>query len=165
MVNLTPNLTSSSGSCEASSATLILTEQQTITLNFTFTLVRSSLLFCEFTYMVSLFFVYSTPLYSRPQNSTSNKYHLSAISLLANWPDMTSTSLVTSNILFFLGSDLLNLKNYQLTSLHSSLLSQQHQPGLPAEHAGPLLHVQHRANPGRGADLLSQHIQTAGPTL
>ncbi|XP_029939567.1 lysosome-associated membrane glycoprotein 1a [Salarias fasciatus] len=59
LVNLTPSLTNSSGSCEASSATLVLTQEQTTNLNFTFTL-----------------------------NSTTNKYHLSAISLFASWSDM-----------------------------------------------------------------------------
>ncbi|XP_045888439.1 lysosome-associated membrane glycoprotein 1a [Micropterus dolomieu] len=61
LVNLTPNLTTSSGSCEARSATLVLTQGRTTTLNFTFSL-----------------------------NSTSNKYHLSGITLLANWSDMTA---------------------------------------------------------------------------
>lgn len=109
--------------------------------------------------------VFILPPSSCPQNSTSNKYHLSAITLLANWSDMTGTSFVTSDMLFFLGSDFLNSKHYWPIPLHSSLLSQQHQSGLPAEYAGPLLHVQHRANSRCGADLLSQHIQTAGPTL
>ncbi|XP_070818695.1 lysosome-associated membrane glycoprotein 1a [Chaetodon trifascialis] len=67
LVNLTPSQTNSSGSCEASSATLSLTQEQTTMLNFTFTL-----------------------------NSTSNKYHLSAITLLANWSDM-SVALLASN--------------------------------------------------------------------
>lgn len=66
LVNLTPNLTNTSGSCEASSASLILTQEQTTTLNFTFTLVRSSLPFCGFGYMLSSVFicacVYSTRL-------------------------------------------------------------------------------------------------------
>lgn len=47
LVNLDPNLINFSGSCEASNATLILTEEQTNTLIFTFTLVRSSLLFVD----------------------------------------------------------------------------------------------------------------------
>ncbi|XP_077375680.1 lysosome-associated membrane glycoprotein 1a [Festucalex cinctus] len=59
--NLTPNMTSSSGSCEASRATLVLTQGRTTTLNLTFTL-----------------------------NSTTNKYHLSGINMLANWSDMTA---------------------------------------------------------------------------
>lgn len=61
LVNLTPNLTRSSGSCEASRASLVLTQEGSSTLNFTFTL-----------------------------NSTSNKYHLSGITLLANLPDATA---------------------------------------------------------------------------
>ncbi|XP_056268507.1 lysosome-associated membrane glycoprotein 1a [Pseudoliparis swirei] len=58
LVNLTPNLTRSSGSCEAGSASLVLAQEGSSTLNFTFTL-----------------------------NSTSNKYHLSGIALLANLSD------------------------------------------------------------------------------
>ncbi|KAM8762690.1 lysosome-associated membrane glycoprotein 1a [Acanthopagrus schlegelii] len=75
LVNVTPNLTSSSGSCEASSATLILTEGRTTTLNFTFTL-----------------------------NSTSNKYHLSALTLLANWSDMTAPLSASNTSLNYLRS-------------------------------------------------------------
>ncbi|XP_061597459.1 lysosome-associated membrane glycoprotein 1a [Cololabis saira] len=59
LVNLTPNLTLSSGSCGTSSATLTLTQEQTTSLSFSFTM-----------------------------NSTSNKYHLSGINLLANWSNM-----------------------------------------------------------------------------
>lgn len=61
LVNVTPNLTSSSGSCGDSNATLVLTQTQEriTTLSFIFTL-----------------------------NSTSHKYHLSGITLLANWSDM-----------------------------------------------------------------------------
>ncbi|XP_070689424.1 lysosome-associated membrane glycoprotein 1a [Pempheris klunzingeri] len=75
LVNLAPNLTSASGSCEASSATLVLTQEQTTTINFTFTL-----------------------------NSTSNKYHLSAITLLANWPDMTAPFSASNTSLDYLRS-------------------------------------------------------------
>ncbi|XP_056592953.1 lysosome-associated membrane glycoprotein 1a [Triplophysa dalaica] len=57
--NLQPNKTSFSGSCGVTVATLILTEDTT-NLNFTFTL-----------------------------NSTSQKFHLSAVSVSARWPDMT----------------------------------------------------------------------------
>ncbi|XP_030019188.1 lysosome-associated membrane glycoprotein 1a [Sphaeramia orbicularis] len=77
LVNLSPNLTTVSGSCEASSATLILTQAQTTTLNFTFTL-----------------------------NSTSNKYHLGAISLLANWSDMTAPFSASNTSLDYLRSSL-----------------------------------------------------------
>lgn len=77
LVNLNPNLTSSSGSCEASSASLILTQEQTTTLNFTFTL-----------------------------NSTSNKYHLSAITLLANWSDMAAPFSASNVSLNYLRSTL-----------------------------------------------------------
>lgn len=77
LVNLTPNLTSSSGSCEASSASLILTQEQSTTLTFTFTL-----------------------------NSTSNKYHLSGISLLANWSDATTPFAASNTSLDYLRSTL-----------------------------------------------------------
>ncbi|XP_070771858.1 lysosome-associated membrane glycoprotein 1a [Enoplosus armatus] len=77
LVNLTPNLTSSSGSCEASSASLVLTQERATTLNFTFTL-----------------------------NSTSNKYHLSEITLLANWTDMTAPFSASNTSLNYLRSTL-----------------------------------------------------------
>ncbi|KAF0042932.1 hypothetical protein F2P81_004269 [Scophthalmus maximus] len=63
LVNLTPHLTNASGSCEASRATLVLTQEQATTLNFTFTL-----------------------------NSTTSKYHLSGLALLAIWPDMIASN-------------------------------------------------------------------------
>ncbi|XP_071345033.1 lysosome-associated membrane glycoprotein 1a [Trachinotus anak] len=77
LVNLAPNLTSSSGSCEASRATLVLTQEQTTTLNFTFTL-----------------------------NSTTNKYHLSGIALFANWSDMTAPFSASNISLNYLRSTL-----------------------------------------------------------
>ncbi|XP_039986121.1 lysosome-associated membrane glycoprotein 1a [Xiphias gladius] len=77
LVNLTPNLTSSSGSCEASRATLVLTQEQTTTLSFTFTL-----------------------------NSTTSRYHLSGIALLANWSDMTAPFSVSNIGLDYLRSTL-----------------------------------------------------------
>ncbi|KAF1392726.1 hypothetical protein PFLUV_G00031050 [Perca fluviatilis] len=77
LVNLTPNLTSASGSCEASSASLVLTQERTTTLNFTFTL-----------------------------NSTSNKYHLSGITLLANWSDMIAPFTASNTSLDYLRSTL-----------------------------------------------------------
>ncbi|XP_064167450.1 lysosome-associated membrane glycoprotein 1a [Anguilla rostrata] len=58
IVNLHPNLTRNQGSCAQSSATLWLQEERT-NLNFSFVL-----------------------------NTTTNKYHLSGISLTADWPDM-----------------------------------------------------------------------------
>ncbi|XP_070694192.1 lysosome-associated membrane glycoprotein 1b [Pempheris klunzingeri] len=60
VVNLDPNVTKSSGSCDSDSAYLRLTtdsEKTNLTLFFTL-------------------------------NTTSNKYHLSEVSLTANWPDM-----------------------------------------------------------------------------
>ncbi|KAM9860827.1 lysosome-associated membrane glycoprotein 1a [Aulostomus maculatus] len=75
--NLSPNRTNPSGSCEASSATLVLTQEGTTTLNFTFTL-----------------------------NSTTSKYHLSGINLLANWPDMTAPFSASNTSLDYLRSTL-----------------------------------------------------------
>ncbi|KAK2853881.1 hypothetical protein Q5P01_006542 [Channa striata] len=77
VVNLNPNVTSSSGSCEASSATLVLSQGGTTTLNFTFTL-----------------------------NSTSNKYHLSGITLLAKWDDMTAPFSASNTSLNYMRSTL-----------------------------------------------------------
>ncbi|CAJ1049862.1 lysosome-associated membrane glycoprotein 1 [Xyrichtys novacula] len=77
LVNLSPNETSVSGSCEPSSASLVLTQEQITMLNLTFTL-----------------------------NSTSNKYRLSAITLLANWSDMTAPFLASNTSLDYLRSTL-----------------------------------------------------------
>lgn len=77
LLNLTPNLTTSSGSCEASSASLVLTQGQITTLNFTFTL-----------------------------NSTSKKYHLSGITLLADMADATAPISASNSSLDYLRSTL-----------------------------------------------------------
>uniref|UniRef100_A0A8C6PDV0 Lysosome-associated membrane glycoprotein 1 n=1 Tax=Nothobranchius furzeri TaxID=105023 RepID=A0A8C6PDV0_NOTFU len=77
LFNLTPNLTSSSGSCGASRATLVLTQDQNTTLSFIFTM-----------------------------NSTSNKYHLSGIVLLANWSDMSAPLSASNTSLDYLRSTL-----------------------------------------------------------
>uniref|UniRef100_A0A8C6TPQ6 Lysosome-associated membrane glycoprotein 1 n=1 Tax=Neogobius melanostomus TaxID=47308 RepID=A0A8C6TPQ6_9GOBI len=75
VVNVNPDLTSSSGSCQAKSATLTLTQEQTTTLTFIFTL-----------------------------NSTSNKYYLSAVSLVANWPNMPANFSATNASVNYLRS-------------------------------------------------------------
>lgn len=80
----------------------MLSQGESTTLNFTFTLVRSSSrLFCKFGYIINWFlfgFVGLLKLVSsRPQNTTSNKYHLSGISLVANWSDSTGMPLVVSD--------------------------------------------------------------------
>ncbi|CAB1441172.1 unnamed protein product [Pleuronectes platessa] len=77
LVNLTPSQTNASGSCEASRATLVLTEERDTTLSFTFTL-----------------------------NSTTNKYHLSGLSLLAIWPDMTDQFSASNTSLEYLRSSM-----------------------------------------------------------
>ncbi|XP_062237406.1 lysosome-associated membrane glycoprotein 1a [Platichthys flesus] len=77
LVNLTPSQTNASGSCEASRATLVLTEERDTTLSFTFSL-----------------------------NSTTNKYHLSGLSLLATWPDMTDQFSASNTSLEYLRSSM-----------------------------------------------------------
>ncbi|KAG8001323.1 Lysosome-associated membrane glycoprotein 1, partial [Nibea albiflora] len=77
LMNLNPDLTNATGLCETSSATLSLKQEEIITLNFTFTL-----------------------------NSTSNKYHLGAITLFANWPDMTAPLSASNTSLNYLRSTL-----------------------------------------------------------
>uniref|UniRef100_A0AAQ6IW20 Lysosome-associated membrane glycoprotein 1 n=1 Tax=Anabas testudineus TaxID=64144 RepID=A0AAQ6IW20_ANATE len=77
IVNLNPNLTRSSGSCEATSATLTLLHEGNTTLNFIFTL-----------------------------NATSNKYHLSGVTLLANWSDLPAPMSVSNTSLDYLRSTL-----------------------------------------------------------
>lgn len=77
VVNVNPDLTSSSGSCQGNSATLILTQEQTTTLTLSFTL-----------------------------NSTSNRYHLSAVSLVANWPDLPGNFSASNDSLNYLRSSL-----------------------------------------------------------
>ncbi|RVE74422.1 hypothetical protein OJAV_G00021560 [Oryzias javanicus] len=74
LVNLTPNLTSSSGLCGGSNATLVLTQEET-RLSFFFTV-----------------------------NSTSNKYHLSGITLQANWTDMMTPFSASNSSLDYLKS-------------------------------------------------------------
>ncbi|KAL3993135.1 ceramide galactosyltransferase [Sarotherodon galilaeus] len=76
VLNLNPNVTNSTGSCGASSATLVLTQTQSTILTFNFTL-----------------------------NSTTNKYHLSGVTLLANWSDSAHFSM-SNNSLNYLRSTL-----------------------------------------------------------
>lgn len=61
VVNLQPNQTTSSGSCDPTSATLVLTQGSATNLSFLFTL-----------------------------NTTSNRYHLTGLSVVAAWSDMTA---------------------------------------------------------------------------
>lgn len=76
VLNLNPNVTNSTGSCGASSATLVLTQTQSTILTFNFTL-----------------------------NSTTNKYHLSGVTLIANWFDSAHFSM-SNNSLNYLRSTL-----------------------------------------------------------
>lgn len=75
LINLNPDAITSSGSCDATSATLVLTQEQTTTLTFTFTL-----------------------------NSTSNKYHLSGVNLVANRPDLPANFTAANTSLDYLRS-------------------------------------------------------------
>ncbi|KAK0142889.1 Lysosome-associated membrane glycoprotein 1 [Merluccius polli] len=68
VVNIHPNLTVSTGSCGESISTLVLTHEGNTNLSFTFTL-----------------------------NTTSNKYHLSGLMLVADWPDMRDPPVSVSN--------------------------------------------------------------------
>ncbi|XP_027137320.1 lysosome-associated membrane glycoprotein 1a [Larimichthys crocea] len=77
LMNLNPDQTNATGSCETSSATLSLKQEEIITLNFTFTL-----------------------------NTTSNKYHLGAITLFADWSDMTAPFSASNTSLNYLRSTL-----------------------------------------------------------
>ncbi|XP_045555522.1 lysosome-associated membrane glycoprotein 1 [Salmo salar] len=61
VVNLLPNQTTSSGLCDPTSATLVLTQGSATNLSFLFSL-----------------------------NSTSNRYHLTGLSVVAAWSDMTA---------------------------------------------------------------------------
>lgn len=76
LFNMNPNLTVPSGSCGGSTATLVLT-QQTTALSFTFSM-----------------------------NSTTSKYHLSGINLLANWSDMIAPFSASNTSLDYLRSTL-----------------------------------------------------------
>ncbi|CAL1603682.1 unnamed protein product [Knipowitschia caucasica] len=75
VVNVNPEQTTSSGSCEANTATLVLTQDQSTTLTFAFTL-----------------------------NSTSNRYRLSTVGLVANWPDLPANFTAVNSSLDYLRS-------------------------------------------------------------
>lgn len=73
LMNIQPNVTNTTGSCEADSATLRLASADQTNLTFVFTL-----------------------------NATSNKYHLSEVTLSALWPDMKETFFVQNQSLNYL---------------------------------------------------------------
>lgn len=77
IVNINPNETSSSGTCEKEIATLILRSGKNTELNFTFSL-----------------------------NTTNNKYHLNGVSILAFWPDMKENFSAHNNSLDYLRASL-----------------------------------------------------------
>ncbi|XP_040913866.1 lysosome-associated membrane glycoprotein 1b [Toxotes jaculatrix] len=78
VLNLQPNKTRTSGSCDPDSASLrLITDADKTSLNFSFTL-----------------------------NTTSNKYHLSEVSLSADWPDMKDAVLAHNNSLDYLRGSL-----------------------------------------------------------
>lgn len=78
VVNLQPNVTRSSGSCEADSASLMLTADNDKT---------------NLTFFFSL-------------NATSNKYHLSGLSLSASWPEMSEPFTASNSSLDYLRASL-----------------------------------------------------------
>ncbi|KAM6979942.1 lysosome-associated membrane glycoprotein 1a [Aplochiton taeniatus] len=83
LLNLQPNQTTHAGSCGLTSATLVLSQEGTMNLTFTFSLASK---LCKVWVRV------------RVRNSTSNKYHLSGLALSAVWPDMAAPdTLVVSN--------------------------------------------------------------------
>ncbi|XP_068429340.1 lysosome-associated membrane glycoprotein 1b [Clinocottus analis] len=74
VVNLQPNLTKASGSCDVDRASLLLSmDAEKTNLTFTFT-----------------------------QNTTTNKFHLSEVSLFADWPDMREPVSASNRSLDFL---------------------------------------------------------------
>lgn len=75
VVNVNPDVTVASGSCQADSATLTLTQEQSTTLTFSFSL-----------------------------NSTSSRYRLSAVSLVGNWPGLPPFSLSNSSLSYLRSS-------------------------------------------------------------
>ncbi|CAL8362390.1 unnamed protein product [Gadus morhua 'NCC'] len=75
VVNIHPNLTTASGTCGASISTLVLDHEGNTIISFTFTL-----------------------------NTTSNKYHLSGLVLVANWSDMSEPVSVSNSNLAYLTS-------------------------------------------------------------
>lgn len=77
VVNINPNETSSSGSCDTKNAILILNSGQNTELTFKFFL-----------------------------NTTSNKYHLSSVSIAADWPDMKGSFIAHNDSLDYLRSSL-----------------------------------------------------------
>ncbi|KAL1021728.1 hypothetical protein UPYG_G00017230 [Umbra pygmaea] len=76
VVNLQPNQTTSSGSCDATNANLMLSTGAT-NLSFLFTL-----------------------------NTTFNRYHLSGLSVVASWPDMEAPFMAKNNSLNYFSSTL-----------------------------------------------------------
>ncbi|XP_071186990.1 lysosome-associated membrane glycoprotein 1a [Salvelinus alpinus] len=77
VVNLLPNQTTSSGSCDPTSATLVLTQGSATNLSFLFTL-----------------------------NTTSNRYHLTGLSVVAAWSDMTAPFITSNSSLDYLRGSL-----------------------------------------------------------
>ncbi|XP_045560525.1 lysosome-associated membrane glycoprotein 1 isoform X1 [Salmo salar] len=73
VLNLQPNVTKSSGSCDSDSATLLLMAEEKTNLTFLFSL-----------------------------NATSSKYHLSGVTLSAAWPDMSEPFSASNSSLDYL---------------------------------------------------------------
>lgn len=118
VVNLQPNVTKSSGSCDSDSASLRLTtDAEKTNLTLFFTLVsycisqpyKTPLCHLSFAFIFTFFLPETATRWQQElevnlfydavlltcvalavflQNTTSNKYHLSEVSLSAAWPDM-----------------------------------------------------------------------------
>lgn len=100
-MNIQPNLTKSSGSCDTSSALLKLsTDAEKTNLTFVFTLVTDficpspCIVPCKLNCFLLMYFlkqllggVFNLDVFSL-QNTTSNKYHLSEVYLIATLPDV-----------------------------------------------------------------------------
>ncbi|XP_030232052.1 lysosome-associated membrane glycoprotein 1a [Gadus morhua] len=93
VVNIHPNLTTASGTCGASISTLVLDHEGNTIISFTFTL-----------------------------NTTSNKYHLSGLVLVANWSDMSEPVSVSNSNLAYLTSVL--GRSYSCNSEQSLIITE-----------------------------------------
>ncbi|CAL8380855.1 unnamed protein product [Arctogadus glacialis] len=93
VMNIHPNLTTASGTCGASISTLVLDHEGNTNISFTFTL-----------------------------NTTSNKYHLGGLVLVANWSDMSEPVSVSNSNLAYLTSVL--GRSYSCNSEQSLIITE-----------------------------------------
>lgn len=161
LMNLTPNATNSTGSCQTGNATLILTQQTTV-LSFTFTLVRASFVFYKFSHTIfffCMFIQFVSPVPRTPQAESTTWANCLCRLIGPIWlvRSCSRQHVWFRGVRWHRGID--------PVSIRSSVFSQQRQSELPEQHARPLLHVQQRAGSGRDARILTQHVQTANTTL